>query len=372
MQNFLFTLSFLLLTFTPLLSFAQSENDDTLFEAQVIGVLEQTITSREDGSEAVSQKLKLLGLEKEWNKQEIVIDTNQFNSLMTTKYDTGDKLIVSHSTGEQGEDYFYITGYARTGAIIWLTMLFALAVILVGRLKGLRALVVLAVSFLVILKIIIPRILAGSDPLITSILGSLLIIIIAIFFTEGFNRESGIAITTITLSLLATGLISIWFTSVAKLTGFTTEEAMYLMEFTSGSINAHGLLLAGIIIGALGVLDDVAISQIAAVKELKKSNPNLNNKQLYQQAMRIGISHLSSMVNTLFLAYAGASLPLLFLFSTKQPPFLTAGQVIGNEMIATEIVRTLAGSIGLVLTVPIATILAVRFIQKKREENVQT
>jgi len=142
------------------------------------------------------------------------------------------------------------------------------------------------------------------------------------------------------------------------------EEVAYLISIGKGNINLNGLLLAGIIIGALGVLDDIVISQIALVKELKSSNPEISNKEAFSRAMKVGVSHLGSMVNTLFLAYAGASLPLLILFSMKQPPFETFGQVINNEIIATEIVRSLTGSVGIVLAVPIATFLAVRFIKK--------
>jgi uncharacterized membrane protein len=153
------------------------------------------------------------------------------------------------------------------------------------------------------------------------------------------------------------------------LTGFASEESAYLVGLAGGNINIKGLLLSGIIIGALGVLDDVIISQVVLVKELKISNPNLTKNQIYKQAMRVGVSHLSSMVNTLFLAYTGASLPLLILFSVKQEPFLTFNQVIDNEMMATEIVRTLTGSIGLILAVPIATFLAVNFINKESLKN---
>lgn len=125
-----------------------------------------------------------------------------------------------------------------------------------------------------------------------------------------------------------------------------------------------GLFLAGTIVGTIGVLDDVVISQAAVVEELVDANPGLSRGELFRRAMRVGTDHTAAVVNTLFLAYAGASLPLLLLFSIQQPPFLTFRDVVNNELVASEIVRTLVGSIGLVLTVPITTALAVRFLKR--------
>ncbi|HPA25415.1 MAG TPA: YibE/F family protein [bacterium] len=362
-----FIFIFLFLFLLPISAFGQifDITDEEIFKAKVIEVLEQKSSTREDGSTPIQQKLKLKGLEDDWKDKEIIFDGTEFDVLSASEYAVGEKVLVNYSPGPEGEDNFYVIGYSRANPIFWLAFLFALIVIVVGRFKGFRALIVLLLTFLTILKFIIPKILAGSNPLSISIIGSFFILILAVYITEGFKRTSTIAIFSILISLIVTGLLSVWFSSITKLTGFASEEAMYLIGMEGGNINIRGLLLAGIIIGALGVLDDVIISQVALVQELKISNPKLTKGQIYSQAMRVGVSHLSSMVNTLFLAYAGASLPLLILFSVKQPPFLTFNQVIENEMIATEIVRTITGSIGLVLAVPIATFLAVQFIGKK-------
>ena len=146
---------------------------------------------------------------------------------------------------------------------------------------------------------------------------------------------------------------------------------MFLIDFGKTMINFKGLLLAGIIISTLGVLDDVIISQIVSVEQIKKINSNLSKKDVYKKAMKIGVSHMSSMINTLFLVYAGASLPLLLLFTINEPPFLTFNQIINNEIIAIEIVRTLAGSIGLVLSIPITTFLASWFLKDKKKISLQ-
>jgi len=356
------------LLFSPLSLNAQGGEEvveEATFKARVIEILESKKTTREDGSISIQQKIKLRGLEDEWKDKEIIFDGTQHDVISSPEYKEGNKVLVNSSLGMDGEENYYIIGYQRTGSIYWLALIFALVVIVIGRLKGLRALVVLLLTFFIILKFIIPEILDGGNPLLISIIGSLFILVLSIYITEGIKKSSTIAIISVLISLVVTGVISVWFTTLTKLTGFASDEAMYLVGLAGGNVNIKGLLLAGIIIGALGVLDDVVVSQVSLVKELKEANPKLPKRLVYSQAMRVGISHLSSMVNTLFLAYAGAALPLLILFSIKEPPFFSFHQVINNEIIATEIVRSLTGSIGLVLAVPIATLLAVHFVKSK-------
>ena len=364
----IFIIFIALFLFIPLVSFAQEKDNkknDEVFKASVQQILEEKDGVREDGSKSIQQKIKLRGLEGSWKNKEIVFDGTEIDLLSASRYKQGDLVLINYSPGPEGEDNFYIVGYSRSSSIFWLTLLFVLVVIVVGRLKGFRSLFVLLLTFLIILQFIIPKILAGGNPLVISIFGSFIILVLSVYITEGFKKTSTIVIAAMIISLIITGLISYWFTGLTKLTGFASEESMFLMGLAGGNLNVQGLLLAGIIIGSLGVLDDIVISQVIVVEEFKHSNENLTNMQVYSKAMKVGISHLSSMVNTLFLAYAGASLPLLILFSVKQAPFYTFSQVIDNEMIATEIVRTLAGSIGLVLAIPIATLLAVKFIDKK-------
>ena len=318
--NFLFSFLF------PVALFAQNnpeQKEEEVFKARVIEVLEQKNVSRDDGSVSIRQKLKLIGLEKNWKDKEIIFDGTEIDVVSADEYAVGDKVLVDYSPGIEGDENFYIVGFSRTNAIYWLALLLALIVVAVGRLKRTPGAYCLAADFLIILKFIVPMILSGSDPLIISIIGSFFILILSVYITEGLGRASTIAIFAVLISLVITGLLSVWFSAATKLTGFASEEAAYLVGLAGGNINIKGLLLAGIIIGALGALDDVIISQVALVKELKTANPGLTKRQVYGQAMRVGVSHLSSLVNTLFLAYAGASLPLLILFSVKEPPFLT-------------------------------------------------
>ncbi|MFA6553449.1 MAG: YibE/F family protein [Patescibacteria group bacterium] len=339
-----------------------AQTDEGTFDARVIEIMEQKTVTSDDGAPIIQQKLKLQGLSSSWEGKEFLFDGMQHEVMSASAYEVGDKVLVNFSKGAEGDEEFYIIDYIRGSGIYWLALLFALTVIAIGRLKGFRALVVLLLTFLVILKFIVPKILEGSDPLFISIVGSLFILVLAVYITEGFKRTSTVAVFSIFIALIITGFLSVWFTALTKLTGFASDEAIYLMGLPGVNLNIQGLLLAGIIIGALGVLDDVIISQVVLVKELKQANPSLSNGKVFSQAMKVGVSHMSAMINTLFLAYAGAALPLLILFSVKERPFLTLGQVINNEMVATEIVRTLTGSIGLALAVPISTLLAVYFL----------
>ena len=186
-----------------------------------------------------------------------------------------------------------------------------------------------------------------------------MILAVVIYLTEGFNKKSHIASISIFISLLITIFISYIFVEFAKLTGLASEETAYIINIGSSIINFKGLLLAGIIIGTLGVLDDVVVAQITTVEQMFLINKNSNSVEIFKKAYEVGVSHISSMTNTLFLAYAGASMPLLLLFISGESAFSNFSQIINNELIATEIVRTLAGSIGLILSVPISTILAV-------------
>lgn len=355
----------------PIIASAQTQNQpiqDQTFKARVAEIVEEKKTTRENGSVSVMQKLKLKGLDGKWKDQEIVFDGTKYDVVAAKTYKTGDKVIVSQNKNSTGEDVFFVIDYVRQGWVYWLAIIFAVVVIAIGRLKGVRALIVLALTFFIILKFIIPRILAGSSPLLISMIGSLLILILAVYITEGLKRKSALVVISVFISLVIIGLLSILFTFLTKLTGFASDEALYLIGFASQTVNMQGLLLAGIIIGALGVLDDVVITQISLVQELKITNPQLSKKQLYTKAMKVGVSHMASMVNTLFLAYAGASLPLLLLFSMSSSVGLS--NALNSEMITTEIVRTLIGSIGLVLSIPIATLLGVWFMQKNKQVKI--
>ncbi|USN53108.1 MAG: YibE/F family protein [Candidatus Nomurabacteria bacterium] len=345
--------------------------EDELFQAKVIQILDAREVDSPDGETYQQQNLLLEGTKGEWKGKQVTIegisDIQIVNSLIFKK---GDQVIVAASPSPDGEVRYYLVDAVRSPSLTWLTILFVIIVLIIGKWKGLRALIVLGLSAAVILWYIVPQILKGADPLVISVVGGAVIMALAIFFTEGYNRHARLAYFSILILLAILLLLSKFFTLAAHLTGLASEEAIFISAL-QGGINVEGLLLAGMIIGTLGALDDVILNQIAVVDELRESNPELSTKELHKKAMRVGTTHISSIVNTLFLAYAGASLPLLVLFSVHEAPFLSFSDVINSEVIATEIVRTLVGSIVLVLAVPLATFLAVRFYDKTHPTHGQ-
>lgn len=368
MKKFL-TFFSLFLLLIPILSFAQEQPEvgqEEVFQARVIRIIEEKEVITEDGSKLLQQNLKLKGLEGNWQDKEI--EYQGISDIQVTSqnvYKEGDKVLVSYSQDINGQEQFYVIDYVRTGKLVWLAVIFTVLVVLIGRFKGLRALVSLIISFLIIMFFIVPRIMAGNSPVLIAVIGSLGILAMIIYLTEGINQRSHLAVISILISLICVGILSIIFTTLSRLTGLASEETVYLIGVTKQAINFKGLFLAGVIIGALGVLDDVVISQVVAVEQIKKANPSLSRIQIFIRAFKVGVSHLSSMVNTLFLAYAGAALPLLMLFKVNQAPFVTTSQVFNHEVIATEIVRTLTGSIGIALAVPIVTLIAAYYLKPK-------
>jgi len=355
----------------PLFVHAQEESQlapaDMSFKAEVIEVTREQRNVDGRGREVVLQVLRLRGREGEWKDKEFTYDATALNAEVMGQnvYQAGDKVLALRNVNAEGEEVFYVTDYVRAGRLYFLIFLFLAAVLVVGRWQGMKAFIGLAATFVILMKFIIPKILAGSNPLLISIIGSLFILMITLYLVHGFNSKTTIAISGTLISLLVTGLLSILFTNLTRLTGFADEETAYLMNIGQSVLNMKGILLAGMIIGALGVLDDITVSQASIAEQIYKANPELSQYEIYKRAMKVGIDHVSSIVNTLVLAYAGASLPLMLLFGVSGPDSLPVGQVINNEVIATEIVRTVVGSVGLVVAVPITTFIAAYFYKKR-------
>ncbi|MFH0840773.1 MAG: YibE/F family protein [bacterium] len=349
-----------ILFLSPMFAWAQTE--EAVFEAKVISIEDSRILESEDGSRVVQQNVRLKGLSGEWEGRERVTDgIGDLNVLHNIEVKPGDKILVSYLRDINGQERLYIIDHVRRGPLLWLALIFCALIILISRFKGLKALVSLAVSFLIIVYLVIPGVLAGFNPLLVSIACSFLILLLVIYITWGWSKQSHLAFFSIAISLIITGLFSFLFTILTKLTGLANEDIIFLIGDGLPAINFQGLLLAGIIIGTLGVLDDVVISQISTVRQLREANLNLSVKELFSRAMKVGIDHISSMANTLFLAYVGVSLPLLLLFKLESTAFHGFAQIINSEIIATEIVRTLTGSVGLILAVPIATFIAAKY-----------
>ena len=273
----------------------------------------------------------------------------------TPRFAVGDQVVLAWSGGDPDDAGSYqVVDFQRGGSLWWLAGLFAAAVLALGRWRGLAALAALALSFLVLLVFVLPAILAGHDPLWVAVVGACLILFAVLYLTHGLSARTSTAVLGTLASLLLIGGLSAAFTALARLTGLD-ETTSSLIGALGAGVDTRGLLLAGVVIGALGVLDDVTVTQTSAVWELRRANPALGSRGLFTAAMRIGRDHVSSAVNTLVLAYAGASLPLMLIFSVSGRAL---GDVVTTQEVATEIVRTLVGSIGLVASVPITTAVA--------------
>lgn len=266
----------------------------------------------------------------------------------------GDLILVGKAEPGQGTDPYYFLDYNRRLPLVALAIMFAIVVILLSRWHGLFSIVGVAISMLVLIFFVIPAILDGSSPLAVAIVGAAAIMFVNLYLAHGFNARTTTAILGTMISLAVTGTLAVIFVELGRFTGFGSEEASFL-QLSADQINLEGLLLGGIVIGTLGVLDDVTITQASAVWELHAANRGFEFRNLYRSALRIGRDHIASTVNTLVLAYAGASLPLLILFSVSGRRL---GDVLNSEIVAEEVVRTLVGSIGLVASVPITTALA--------------
>ena len=273
----------------------------------------------------------------------------------TPQFNSGDKIVLAYSGGDPSDELSYqVVDFQRGGSMLWLAVLFAGAVLLLGRWKGLASLVALGFSFLVLVIYLFPAILSGADPVIVGVLAAGVIMFGVLYLSHGVSAQTSTAVLGTLLSLALIGVLGSAFTAATKLTGLDSDAAN-LISILGHGIDARGLLLAGVIIGALGVLDDVTVTQTSSVWELRRANPDMSARALYSSALRIGRDHISSAVNTLALAYAGAALPVLLAYSLSGQSF---GTLVTAQEVAQEVVRTLVGSIGLVAAVPITTALA--------------
>jgi uncharacterized membrane protein len=278
------------------------------------------------------------------------------------RYDIGDEVIVSASL-EPDSVYIAVADLYRVPVLGLLLGLFALAVTVVGGWRGVRSLIALGLTLAVVVKIVVPLILAGWEPAWIAIVAATAVTIATFLLTEGARPQTVAAALGTFGALALTAILAIGFDALARFTTLRgSEDASYLQAVGITAIDLGGLILAAIIFGALGILDDVTVTQAAIVSELHDANPSLRGLALARRAMNVGRSHIAATVNTLVLAYVGASLPLLVLFAAgRQDPLLTAS----TEAVAVEVVRAIVGSIGIVAAVPLTTAIGVVLIDRR-------
>jgi uncharacterized membrane protein len=270
------------------------------------------------------------------------------------EFQAGDAVVMYGNQEWPIEDRYSINDFQRTVPLALLAGLFAVAVVALSRWRGVAALAGLALSVLVLMIFILPALLEGTSPLAVAVVGASAIMMITLYLAHGFSMKTSVALIGTVVSLSLTGLLGYLFTYFANFVGLVDDNVSHLGG-VADAIDLRGLLLAGLVIGALGVLDDVTVSQASTVWELARANPKAGRRYLVGAGLRVGRDHVAATVNTLVLAYAGASLPLLLLFTVADRPVI---DIVTMEVVAQEVVRALVGSIGIVAAVPVTTALA--------------
>jgi uncharacterized membrane protein len=347
-----FVLSVLIFVFVPQ-NFVNPENqiDQESLNAKIVKINELENDVQEIISEVTNGSIK---------GRQVTVMEDSGHKLNRRGFKEGDKIILTH---DLVQDVYYISEYNRSNALFVLFLLFIGVVLLVSGLQGFGSIIGMVFSFVVLFKIILPMILNGFDPVWVAIVGALFIIPTTFFSSHGFNKKTIIAVFGTILSLVLVGILASLSIDFGKITGLASEESSFLSMTAVSKIDFKGLVLAGMIIGIMGILDDVTVSQSSVVQQLKESKKDMGFKELYFRSMAVGKDHISSVVNTLVLIYAGSALPLMLLFLDYSSSFY---DVVNIEMISEEIIRTLIGSIGLILAVPITTLLAAGFFSRQR------
>lgn len=267
----------------------------------------------------------------------------------------GDRIFITIGLGVDNTLQTQFQDFRRTGPLLVLFATFVTFSVLISGWKGVRGLIGMAISIAVILYYIIPQILGGKDPILISVSGAFFLLTATLYLVYGWTLKTHSAVLGTLLSLILTALLASYFVNLTRLTGYGNEDALFLMQQSAGQINMQGIVLGGMLIGALGVLDDLVITQSSVVFELFGLNPDLSVRDLYRRAMRVGQDHVAATVNTLVLAYAGAALPMFLLLSISGAQIT---YLLNLEYIAEEVVRTMVGSLGLIAAVPLTTYLA--------------
>ena len=301
------------------------------------------------GDGLVELRVEALGGDVEGEVLDVEAPTEGFPELAA-----GDRVELFPSELPGEGTVWFVADFSRRGPLVGLGALLVGAVLLVGRWRGLRALVGLAASLWVVVGFMLPAILAGASPPLVALVGGTVVVLGTLLLTHGLGRTALTAATGTLGALVLTVAVGVAAIDAARITGFASEDAVYA-AFAAGGLDLRGLVLAGLIVAALGVLDDVTVAQASTVAALHAADPEQTFGTLVARAMGVGRDHIASVINTLVLAYAGASLALLVLFSTSGLPVL---ELVASELVATEIVKTIVGSLGLIAAVPLTTVIA--------------
>jgi len=360
-MRYLLLLFLFLFLFLPRSVFAQADPTQEFYKGSVVAVIKEG-TRSVGGVKNQFQEIRVKILDGKDKGKEIVVENGgTFTLQQSQKVKKGETILLS-AINTSGKITYSVADKFRLYPLLILIAGFLLFTFALTGKKGIGAILGLLVSLGVILWYIVPQIIAGSDPLLTSIIGSLIIMLVSIFLAHGVNKQTSVAVGATFLSLILTGIFAVLFVNLVRLTGLGSEDAYSLLFRFQEGFNLQGLLLGGIIIGALGVLDDTTTTQAATVFTLAEANPQQDMLTLIKRGFRVGKEHILSLINTLVLAYAGASIAIfIFLSINLERQAYPLWVMLNSEIIAEEVVRTIAGSMGLILAVPITTVLAAFF-----------
>jgi uncharacterized membrane protein len=398
MHKLLYTLIILFLTILPINSFAQESDDFMNDDTEVMEIDGESISSENNsfeenqytepdafyraevqavessegellGRKLITQKLTLKILDKDKKGEIIVVENGGGTDLQESQlYKKGDILVVVETKVADQEQYYIQDRYRLPGLLGMVIFFLILTIVFAGK-QGIGSMIGLIASVGVLVGYLVPSLLGGQNPVLVTFIASFTIITLTIFVSHGFRVRTFIAFASMNITLILAYIISAIFVYLAHMFGVGSEDTFYLASITNVDLDLRGILLAGVIVGMLGVLDDVTVAQAATIDEIKRANPKTKFKQLYQAGMSVGRDHIASLVNTLALAYVGSSLPLfllLYINSANVPIWVT----LNSEFIGQEVVRTLSGSIAIILAVPITSLIAAKvfdnYIHKPR------
>jgi len=401
MHKLLYTLIILFLTIIPINSFAQESDDFMNDDTEVMEIDGESISSENNkfeenqytepdafyraevqavessegellGRKLITQKLTLKILDKDKKGEIIVVENGGGTDLQESQiYKKGDVLVVVKTKVADKEQYYIQDRYRLPGLLGMVIFFLILTIIFAGK-QGIGSMLGLIASVGVLVGYLVPSLLGGQNPVLVTFIASFTIITLTIFVSHGFRVRTFIAFASMNITLILAYIISAIFVYLAHMFGVGSEDTFYLASITNVDLDLRGILLAGVIVGMLGVLDDVTVAQAATIDEIKRANPSTKFKQLYQAGMSVGRDHIASLVNTLALAYVGSSLPLfllLYINSANVPIWVT----LNSEFIGQELVRTLSGSIAIILAVPITSLIAAKvfdnYIHKPRAKT---
>ncbi len=341
---------------------AQATAEPEYSRARVVEILGERELEQTGAANGFIQEIKLERID---TKETVVLTVgSEFQPLTPQqRLSEGRDVILAKQSLGDGSSQYVVADVYRLPILAWLLFGFLALVVIVASWQGLLSIAGMGISLLVLSGYIVPQILAGSSPMVISLIGGAMIAALTVYLCHGWSAQSHVALGSMVATLVAVTVLSYMAVRLAQLVGLGSEEAYFLQFGQTARVNLQGLLLGGIVLGALGILDDITVAQASTIKQLKAVNKKIGVKELYERGLAVGKDHVASLVNTLVLAYAGANLPLFLLFSVNQQiPFWVT---LNNEIIAEEVVRTLVGSIGLVLAVPISTLLAVMVFSRQ-------